>query len=87
MGSDWQPTKEEEKMHRIFDELTEFARELNIDTDLVDALFNTFYNAIDEQGKMSNIEVTEEERLRVMADVWTKMVQRGMIDLSKIPEA
>ena len=84
---DWKPTKEEEKMHRIFDELAEFAKELGIKTDLVDALFNTFYNAIDEQGKMSHIEVTEEERLRVMADVWTKMVENGLVDISKIPEA
>ena len=83
----WQPTEEEERMHRIFDELTEFAKELGINTDLVDALFNTFYNAIDEQGKMSNIEVTEEERLRVMGEVWAKMVERGMVDLSKMPEA
>ena len=83
---DWEPTKQEEKMHRIFDELTEFAKELNISTDLVDALFNTFYNALDEQGKMSVMEVTEEERMKVMGEVWEKMVKRGLVDFSKIPE-
>jgi len=83
---DWEPTKQEEKMHRIFDELTEFAKELNISTDLVDALFNTFYNALDEQGKMSIMEVTEEERMKVMGEVWEKMVKRGLVDFSKIPE-
>ena len=84
---DWQPTKEEQRLHDLLDQLNDFAKELGINTDLVDALFNVFYNAVDEQGKMSDITITDEERYRIMGDVWEKMVQRGMIDFSKIPEA
>ena len=84
---DWNPTKEELKLHEIFDSLRDFAEELKIDTMLIDTLFNTFYSALEAQGKMSEMVITEEERLRVMADVWAKMVERGMVDMSKIPEA
>ena len=83
---DWKPTEEEQRLHDLFDQLNDFAKQLNINTDLVDALFNTFYNALDEQGKMSVMEVTEEERMRVMGEVWEKMVKRGLVDFSKIPE-
>jgi len=87
MGDNWQPTREEQRLHDLFDKLNEFAKELGINTDQVGALFNTFYNALDEQGKMSEMIVTDEERYRIMGDVWEKMVQRGMVDFSKIPEA
>ena len=66
MGTEWKPTPEEEKLHSLFDQLSDFAESLGIDeTERIDTLFCVFYQALEEQGKMSVMEVTDEEIERV----------------------
>ena len=64
MGT-WKPTPEEEKLHSLFDKLGDFAEELGIETELIDTLFCVFYGTLEDQGKMSVMEVTDEEIERV----------------------
>ena len=82
MGTEWKPTPEEARMHDLFDQLADFAEELGMNRDIVDGLFNVFYGTLEDQGKMSDIEVTEEEINRVRAAVAAKL----NIDLSGLTQ-
>ena len=65
MGTEWKPTPEEARLHDLFDQISDFAESLGMSREIADGLFNTFYNTLEEQGKMSVMEVTDEEIERV----------------------